>query len=366
MELDVLGDSLWKYPNSASGRQKIAGRLWRASECTHDMSPYFEYYSKQAQRFLLDGGRHVCVKTHSDVIQLAQKILAGSTRDKVYQEIMSQTASNDISRKADAIDNTIDFCASLLLMAEIGQSQIGLSGRTPIRWDTKCLKVALAEHFCTQKTLHVDNAKFGKLFTGRNLSRIGGLQIVWTTNLADHLRLIDDDQAVFVFHCASFLQFQARYVDASRPTSLRLTPGSLGKGLFPDGFINETLQTLALLFPSTEKATRDWLQSQRKSIKYEQIDATLGRCGAVRVEDRRLEKFSFWHDRLVILRQAFEESQPKTLSQWWSDRRNRVQWYTFWVAILVFVMTVAFGIIQSLEGALQVYYSYKAFQQGQN
>ncbi|KAM5383507.1 hypothetical protein ACJZ2D_001956 [Fusarium nematophilum] len=354
MELDILGDSLWKYPTPASMRQKIVATLWETSEhledyaSQHDMSSYFEYYTKQAQRFLLDGGRHVCVKTHSDVVQIAQKILTESTRDDLYQEITSQTTSNDVSSKVDAIDNTIDLCASLLLMAEIGQSQIGLSGRTPIHWDGKSLKIALAEHFTPQRTLHADNPKFGKLFTGRNLSRISGLQIIWTTNLADHLRLIDDDQAVFIFHCTSFLRFQA----------------CLEKGPFPDGFINETLQTLALLFPSTEKTTRSWLQSQRQSMKHEQIDPTLGRCGAVRVHDRRLEKFSFWHDRLVILKQAFDESQPKTLSQWWSDRRNRVQWYTFWVAVLVFVITVAFGIIQSLEGALQAYFSYKALQQG--
>ncbi|KAH7120442.1 hypothetical protein B0J13DRAFT_457122 [Dactylonectria estremocensis] len=233
-------------------------------------------------------------------------------------------------------------------MTEIGQSQIGLSGRTPIRWGASLLKTALAEHFTPQRTLDVDNPKFKKLFTGRNLSRVGGLQIIWTTNLADHLRLIDDSQTVFIFHCTSFLHFQA---------CLKNSP-------FPGGFIKETLQTLALLFPSTDKATKSWLQAQRKHVEYDNIDPTLGRCGVVRAHDRRFERFSFWHDRLVILKQAFDESQPKTLSQWWFDRRNRVQWYTFWVAVLVFVMTMVFGIIQSLEGALQVYLSYTSLQQG--
>ena len=40
-----------------------------------------------------------------------------------------------------------------------------------------------------------------------------------------------------------------------------------------------------------------------------------------------------------------------------------MQWYTFWVAILVFVMTVFFGFVQSVEGALQVYLSWKALEQ---
>jgi hypothetical protein len=33
--------------------------------------------------------------------------------------------------------------------------------------------------------------------------------------LTDHLRLVDDDRAVFIFHCASFLKFQNGYVTMS-------------------------------------------------------------------------------------------------------------------------------------------------------
>jgi len=51
-----------------------------------------------------------------------------------------------------------------------------------------------------------------KIFTARNIDRIGGIRIRWTNNLADHLRLSDDDGAVFIFHHASFLKFQQRYI----------------------------------------------------------------------------------------------------------------------------------------------------------
>ena len=37
-----------------------------------------------------------------------------------------------------------------------------------------------------------------------------GIEIKWTTNLEDHLRLVDDDRAVFIFRGANFLQFQNR------------------------------------------------------------------------------------------------------------------------------------------------------------
>ena len=42
----------------------------------------------------------------------------------------------------------------------------------------------------------------------RNVERIGGLRIIWTSNLADHLRLHDDDTRLSIFHHATFLHYQ--------------------------------------------------------------------------------------------------------------------------------------------------------------
>lgn len=142
-------------------------------------------------------------------------------------------------------------------------------------------------------------------------------------------------------------------------TGIRLTNNSLkNKGLFSESLIQEALDTLALLFPSSDNETANWLKGLTK------IDPCLGRCGSLRTSERRLENFNYWHDRLIILKQAFDESSPRNISQWWFDRRNGVQWYTFWIAILVFVVTIFFGIVQSFEGALQVYLSYKSMQSG--
>lgn len=76
------------------------------------------------------------------------------------------------------------------------------------------------------------------------------------------------------------------------------------------------------------------------------------------MEDRQIENFVFWHDRLVILKGFFDEAEPSTLSEWWYDRRKKVQWYTFWVAAVVLILTVFFGLVQSVEGGMQVW---KAF-----
>jgi hypothetical protein len=36
------------------------------------------------------------------------------------------------------------------------------------------------------------------------------------------------------------------------------------------------------------------------------------------------------------------------------DRRRRAQWATFWVVALLLILTLFFGVAQSVEGALYV------------
>ncbi|KAH6603107.1 hypothetical protein Trco_008531 [Trichoderma cornu-damae] len=318
--LEALNEPLQKFPISASVQERLLEALWEASDHHASMSPYFEYYSKRIQRLRLDGCDEFCAGSHSDIASISRRILSGAARDGIFQEMAN--GSNAVSSASD-IDHAIDMCASLLVMTEIelNGSPAGLSGLTAVPWKRGSLNDALACYFCPQKTLQADRSKLGKVFTARNLGRIGGIEIRWTTNLADHLRLVDDDQAVFVFH-------------------------------------SETLDTLALLFPSSDGDTTNWLRGLTK------VDPRLARCGSLRTRERRLENFNYWHDRLVILKQAFDESSPRNISQWWFDRRNGVQWYTFWVAILVFAVTIFFGVLQSVEGALQVYLSYKSVQSG--
>lgn len=123
--------------------------------------------------------------------------------------------------------------------------------------------------------------------------------------------------------------------------------------IFPEGLIEETIQTLALLFPQGDKDTEKWYYKQDNP---EDLDSGVLNCGYLRDDYRQIEKYKFWHNRLVILKEAFDESQPKTISQLWNDRRGGSQWYALWVAI---GLTLFFGLVQSIEGGFQVYKAYK-------
>lgn len=137
--------------------------------------------------------------------------------------------------------------------------------------------------------------------------------------------------------------------------------------MFPDGFVNETLHTLALLFPQSEFGNANrrilgskpkWFKKLRQEHQDIVIDPRLILCGTLKAEDRQIESFRFWRDRLVILKQAYDDATPQTVSQWWHDRRNGVQWYTFWVAIVVLAITTFLGVVQCVEGGLQAYNSF--------
>ena len=137
---------------------------------------------------------------------------------------------------------------------------------------------------------------------------------------------------------------------------------TLERPLLPPAFVEETLSTLALLLPEYEHDVQTWFESvqkNRRKLGKTPLDALARENKQLKAEERQIENFVYWHDRLVILKQVYDEAEPQNMRQWWHDRRKRVQWYTFWVAAMVLSLTVFFGLVQSIEGALQVYITFR-------
>lgn len=170
---------------------------------------------------------------------------------------------------------------------------------------------------------------------------MAGMCVTWTDNLADHLSLRDDDTRILIFHHATFLQNHQK-CDTSP---------------FPTGFLEETLRTLSLLIPPNDCKAVKWYADKQKELH---LDPAAARCGHLNATGRQIENFRYWRDRLVILKQAFDEAEPQSLKQWWRDRRRRMQWYTFWIAVLVLVLTVLAGLTQFVFGVVQVWAAVKS------
>lgn len=102
-------------------------------QCRVLISPPQDYAS-QCQKFLLDGGRHVSVSTHADVIEIASKIHQDHERASLHHDISKQPGGSTAS--AASIDGSLNLCSRLLLMVNVGEPPLGIDGPNTIRWDT--------------------------------------------------------------------------------------------------------------------------------------------------------------------------------------------------------------------------------------
>lgn len=110
----------------------------------------------------------------------------------------------------------------------------------------------------------------------------------------------------------------------------------------------ETLRTLALLFPEngmnlTANITR--LLHMHTSDEY------IRHVGHVLPGYRRIQAYKYWRDRLVDLKETFDQAQPTTLRQMLQDRRDAPAWAAFLIAMVILVLTAG----QFVVGILQLY-----------
>ncbi|QKD52281.2 uncharacterized protein FOBCDRAFT_291101 [Fusarium oxysporum Fo47] len=301
-----LDSSLLDLPLPQLTKTTIASECWasryqdpRLNSVDFDLQSFWTYYNKECARALHNGGRYVALRSHRDVVDCIRKLKSGMLRHDIKEELREKlTALHD--NEDEMLDNSIDLAASLLLMISFCSFAYGFSGRSHLRWSHGSLESFVSTYFDPGAAqLAKENVKMEKIFTARNLCRIAGLDIVWTDNLVDHLRLTDDDRRVHVFHHASFL-----YVQQQRFTILH--------------------------DHSMYVETRKWFSK----LSDAGLDKRAIQCGQLKTDHRQTERFRFWNDRLVVLKQVFDEAQPKSLSQWWHDRRNGVQWYRSSIANL--------------------------------
>lgn len=132
---------------------------------------------------------------------------------------------------------------------------------------------------------------------------------------------------------------------------------SHSSNVLPDGLAAETFQTLALLFPRYDYKAREWFNAKFSSeLAGGSIDSQVLECEER--YGRHGNDFKYWRKEMNALQAILDNPKPKSIFQHFKNRRNIVQWYTFWVAILVLILTVFFGLAQSVLSAVQVYKAY--------
>jgi hypothetical protein len=130
--------------------------------------------------------------------------------------------------------------------------------------------------------------------------------------------------------------------------------------LYPGDFLSETERTLSLLFPP---ANFEASKRTRRIGEKDHVDIEAAIESSVASDEMLdLSNYPYWQERLREVQKAYDHARPKTLKQWWFDRRHRFEWATFWTAVVVFILTLIFGLIASITGIIQVYAAFKALQ----
>lgn len=101
----------------------------------------------------------------------------------------------------------------------------------------------------------------------------------------------------------------------------------------------ETSRTLDLLFPSWDKRTQKFLKRKGKQFHSSHSQN--------RVLD--LKHYPYWKDRILELNKDIFLRPVEGWAQLWNDRRDPQKFWTFWIALAVFTLTIASTVASILQ-----------------
>jgi hypothetical protein len=192
----VLETSLGTFLLTAKSRHEFAESLWQRSFMLESFQPpyfesYFRYYRDQFVTALSDN--HENGKSHRDILDIARQLT----------DRASSSGGASLLCKDEEERYWIYFAVRVLTMIDVGGLRQGLRlGQTPRIWTYGPLREFVNSVF--PPPVLSEEVKLEKIFNARNLERVAGIQVIWTSNIADHLQLEDDDTSVRLFSHASF------------------------------------------------------------------------------------------------------------------------------------------------------------------
>ena len=205
---DILQNELRAVIRSPESRLEFARSLWQPQN-GHSLTTgnfqapsfegYFGFYEDQCITWLCD--KYSQDKTHRQLVEKACEI-AGLDAQQLQPLLLSQ----------DEMERSWLFLAvRIFTMIDVGGLRTGIKlGQVSRNWTNGSLRAFIESTFpCTKEEL--DHVKLERLFTARNLERVADIQVIWTSNLADHLQLEDDDTKVRLFSHASFLELHREW-----------------------------------------------------------------------------------------------------------------------------------------------------------
>lgn len=203
------------FPVSSQLKQQIISKIFANSgnitELIRNSHSYFSYYQRRIEEC-----ENSLTQTHLQITELIT-ILKDSTqtRDLLQDALQTRVQEEELVNSKDIIEESINLAVRLLFMvptggfATVGRS-ITLSGETKLSWSDGTIRDLISKELVPQNSIK-ERVKLERIFNAANLEQIGGIEVRWTSNFADHLRMRDDDKAVEIFHYATFLKLHQNW-----------------------------------------------------------------------------------------------------------------------------------------------------------
>lgn len=304
-----------------------------------EYASFTEYISQELSR-LREHQAKFAAETIDATVDLIQVLR--SNADRALQTVLQRVRERFLDVDEAAVVRSLELTTRLWLTINVHSESVAVgpvqANVGTIEWPSELsLRDLVHSQFQSSPVDDLSNEKPSKTqldpsFTASSLVDICGMKIAWTHNLADHLNLDKRRRILTVYEHKICLLNHAKDADS----------------LIPQSVLHEAIDTLNLLFPFGHGATRELLRREKKMALY-----CLGFCDRARV--LALTDYNVWRGRVADLVEAFNEP-PRDLKQLLSDRRNVMDWATFWIGMLVLVLTllsIAFGTVSTVYAIKQ-------------
>lgn len=323
------------------------------------LQQYFAYYNEELD--LLRKGiskeswqtTRLAIKTHEDIFYVIDVLRRNAElrRPEIRQQLLERFNSSDDL----CLDRSINLAIRLWLMINVQDAEFGglRHEATCVQWDDESrLRDFLQSLFPRSRwQISAQSSRLGPHFTAAFMQRVCGLTIEWTTSLHDHLLLDRRRKALKVYpykcHLQALIESEMKSNDKKGYVWRIITypvvkTYRLPRRPIPLSVLEETRMSLDLLFPFWDDETKALLGKEEQGF-HEQ--------GPFKVTTApTLLDFEHWRDRLLELYEEIFQSPPVSWAQLWRDRRSPQQFWTFWIAIMILILTL-FSTIASIVQA---------------
>ncbi|KUJ21226.1 uncharacterized protein LY89DRAFT_770466 [Mollisia scopiformis] len=291
--IDQLQGSLRKTPNTPTFSLAVTRTIWTTGPPMpgfqlrdKEYRSYFVHIYKELTAAACSGDSQIPDLTHKQILEIVQQLkVHPCTKSEAQDFFRSASNNNDAQR----IERAVILAAGLLVPLNFKAGGGARRGAT-VSWENNDTLSQMAEKEFAAR-LQTSSAartkcpscnrvtKFPRSFNARQLTRIAGFEIIWTNNLLDHLLLEDDDGTlkVYIFHQAKILEHHL----------------SLANTIIPSKLSKETLHTLAMLIPRSDRRVRKWYKGLQKTHV---LDPGVLSLEYLKPELRDIDHFKFWGD----------------------------------------------------------------------